>query len=212
MIYLYVKTHNTTGLKYLGKTIQDPFVYKGSGLRWRNHLSKHGNNVSTSILFESNDPDEIRAKGEYYSKLWNIVNDPTWANLRPESGDGGNTSNSENYKNSMLKRNTSGNKNSMYGRSAVKEQNLKWYNNGTNTIYVPEGSQPDGYVKGRIIKNRKPHSDAAKKKLGKHLRKGCISPKGEIFDSLVSAAKQYNVSAVAIGALIKRGISGWRFL
>jgi 5-methylcytosine-specific restriction endonuclease McrA len=42
MIYLYVKTHNKTGLKYLGKTEQDPFVYLGSGKRWLNHLNKHG--------------------------------------------------------------------------------------------------------------------------------------------------------------------------
>jgi len=43
----------------------------------------------------------------------------------------------------------SGNNNPMYGRSAVKEKNLKWYNNGETSIYVTEGTQPEGYVKGR---------------------------------------------------------------
>lgn len=43
-----------------------------------------------------------------------------------------------------------GEKNPMYGRSAVTENNLKWYNiNGSNPIYVTEGTQPEGYVRGR---------------------------------------------------------------
>jgi len=31
-IYLYKKTHNVTGLQYLGKTTRNPFTYKGSGV------------------------------------------------------------------------------------------------------------------------------------------------------------------------------------
>ena len=37
-MYLYVKTHNKSGLKYLGKTIQNPFKYKGSGTYWLRHI------------------------------------------------------------------------------------------------------------------------------------------------------------------------------
>lgn len=44
-----------------------------------------------------------------------------------------------------------GEKNPMYGRSAVTEQNLKWYTNGSNVIYVTEGTQPNGYVRGRKL-------------------------------------------------------------
>jgi hypothetical protein len=40
-IYLYVKTHNNTGMKYLGKTTKpDPHKYPGSGKRWTRHLKK----------------------------------------------------------------------------------------------------------------------------------------------------------------------------
>ena len=42
-----------------------------------------------------------------------------------------------------------GNKNSMFGRSAPKENNLKWYTNGTEDIYVTEGTQPLGFLRGR---------------------------------------------------------------
>ena len=57
-IYLYVKTHRVTGLKYFGKTIQDDVHhYKGSGKYWRLHLKKHGYKWNTEIvgMFENVD-------------------------------------------------------------------------------------------------------------------------------------------------------------
>lgn len=89
IIYLYLKTHNITGLKYLGKTVRDPFIYKGSGLHWSRHLAKHGNDVNTEILMECHSNDEVKKWGEYYSNLWNVVESLEFANLKLESGDGG---------------------------------------------------------------------------------------------------------------------------
>lgn len=90
MIYLYVKTHNITGLKYLGQTTsKNPHKYPGSGKYWKLHLKKHGLNFSTEIIKECHTKKEIQYWGEYYSDLWNVVNDPGWANLKPEIGDGG---------------------------------------------------------------------------------------------------------------------------
>ena len=104
MYYLYVKIHKVTGLKYLGKTCQNPFSYKGSGVRWNNHLKKHGNNVETIILFESESKEDIKEKGIYYSSLWNIVKDENWANLKIEEGDGGDTSTTPKYLESLKNR------------------------------------------------------------------------------------------------------------
>jgi hypothetical protein len=88
---LYVKTHNKTGLKYLGFTKNtDPHKYPGSGLYWTNHLNLHGRDYSTEILFESDNKSEITEKGIYYSNLWNVVTSSDWANLKPETGDGSN--------------------------------------------------------------------------------------------------------------------------
>ena len=87
-IYLYVKTHRKTGLKYLGKTEQDPFKYRGSGTRWNNHLNTHGNDVETQILKECQTTEELKEYGLYYSKLWNVVESDDWANLMEEKGDG----------------------------------------------------------------------------------------------------------------------------
>lgn len=90
MIYLYIKTHRITGLKYLGKTSsKDPYSYPGSGKRWRSHLDKYGYYFDTEILLESNNPAEIKEAGLRYSNMWNIVEEISWANLKPESGDGG---------------------------------------------------------------------------------------------------------------------------
>lgn len=94
-IYLYRKTHNQTGLKYLGKTKYDPHRYKGSGIIWVPHIKKYGYDVTTEILKECQTDEELKYWGLYYSTLWNIVEEKdekgkkTWANLKPESGDGG---------------------------------------------------------------------------------------------------------------------------
>lgn len=90
MFYLYVKTHNVTGLKYLGQTSSsDPHTYKGSGVYWRRHLRKHGPDFSTQILLATEDKDELKVTGVFFSRLWGVVRDKSWANLKEESGDGG---------------------------------------------------------------------------------------------------------------------------
>lgn len=88
-IYLYLKIHNKTGLKYLGKTKEDPHKYKGSGLHWLRHLTKHGDDVTTKVLKECSSNEEIKEWGLHYSNLWNVVDSPEFANLKLESGDGG---------------------------------------------------------------------------------------------------------------------------
>ena len=87
--YLYVKTHNQTGLKYLGKTIADPYIYTGSGVRWTRHLKKHGHDISTEVIKECKTEQELIYWGRYYSNLWNIVKSKDWANLITEEGPGG---------------------------------------------------------------------------------------------------------------------------
>jgi hypothetical protein len=88
-IYLYVKTHNKTGMKYLGKTTKpDPHKYPGSGKRWIRHLKKHGYDYTTTILLTTEDKEELKETGLYFSKVWNIVESNEWANMMPEKGDG----------------------------------------------------------------------------------------------------------------------------
>jgi hypothetical protein len=88
--YLCVKTHQKTGLKYLCQTRKkDPYKYKGSGTDWVKHLKEHGVKHDTEILIECRTKEELKTYGLYYSNLWNVVDSPEWANLKPEDGGGG---------------------------------------------------------------------------------------------------------------------------
>lgn len=91
MIYtLYVKQHNVTGLKYLGYTSKpDAHGYRGSGKHWRKHIQVHGYDVTTEIIGVFVSHDDLREAGFHYSKLWNVVGSPEWANLMEETGEGG---------------------------------------------------------------------------------------------------------------------------
>ncbi len=42
-----------------------------------------------------------------------------------------------------------GEKNPMFGRSIIKENNLKWYTNGEKNMYASEDKQPGGFWRGR---------------------------------------------------------------
>jgi hypothetical protein len=68
-IYLYVKTHNKTGLKYLGKTSKNPHTYLGSGVDWKVHLKEYGLDHTTEIIKECQDNQELNHWGRYYSNL-----------------------------------------------------------------------------------------------------------------------------------------------
>lgn len=92
--YIYIKTHNKTGLKYLGQTKQEPNIYPGSGIDWTNHIRKYGNTVETQILLTTSNKEERNYWGRYYSNLWKITTamddygNKIWANRIIESGGG----------------------------------------------------------------------------------------------------------------------------
>ena len=87
-IYLYIKTHNKTGLKYLGKTSKDPHTYLGSGVDWKLHLKEHGEDHTTEIIRECQTNQELNQWGRHYSNLWNVAASSEWANRIPETGGG----------------------------------------------------------------------------------------------------------------------------
>ena len=147
MLYLYVKTHNKTGLKYLGKTKKDPYKYQGSGKYWRRHIKKHGYDVNTEIILVTDDIEILKENGIYYSNLWDIVDSPDWANYRPENGDGGDTSKFIDYKKrtetflaSGYKHTSEINRKAVYGRRStdnyihMKTENQKRLQKGTHNF------------------------------------------------------------------------------
>ena len=89
--YLYIKQHSVTGKLYFGKTTQNPEKYSGSGLYWKNHITKHGKeHVVTLWYCLFYDRVDCVAFARNFSIQENIVNSENWANLKLENGtDGG---------------------------------------------------------------------------------------------------------------------------
>jgi hypothetical protein len=87
--FLYIKTHNITGLKYFGKTTKlDAESYLGSGKYWLNHIKKHGKDISTEIIaqFSEDQMQELMEFAIRFSVKNNIVKSNKWANLIIENG------------------------------------------------------------------------------------------------------------------------------
>lgn len=85
IIYLYVKQHSVTGLKYFGKTINNPYSYTGSGKYWLQHLKTHGYEaVETIQTWAFTDIEECSNFALDFSNKNNIVESSEWANLIPE--------------------------------------------------------------------------------------------------------------------------------
>lgn len=91
---LYVKRHLITGMLYFGKTVkQNTNYYRGSGVRWSNHISKYGRKQVETIWVSEwfDDPLDIEDFALLFSDLFQITGrDSGWANIIPENGlDGG---------------------------------------------------------------------------------------------------------------------------
>jgi hypothetical protein len=104
----------------------------------------------------------------------------------------------------LLSKLSKGKYNSMHGRSAIAEQRLRWYNNGSKNIYVTECTEPEGFVRGRIGLKRKPHSKEHREKISKAIkgkpannRLIVKSPSGKEYPSIKSAAEACELSVSA---------------
>eukprot|EP01083_Nonionella_stella_P012785 36150_1 len=87
---VYVKTHNITGLKYMGKSILPTYAqvhkYYGSGPVWLDECRQHGFDYSTEIIGEFNDAIECYNFCIAYSKEHDIKKSDEWANKMWEDG------------------------------------------------------------------------------------------------------------------------------
>ncbi len=132
-VTLYIAEHNMTGKKYFGRTevyftekdLQK--YYHGSGKYWKNHLKKHGNNVTMIIygIFSLDEVEEIALK---FSHDNNIVESDDWANLITEIGVRNRDEDIEKIRRQKISKTTKGRK----GKPCSKEtkQKLRDYNLG----------------------------------------------------------------------------------
>ena len=98
---LMLKQHFETGISYLCITKQKRWKeYTGSGVRWKSLLDKIPSPILTHLLFTIDSSEELSLVAAYYSGLFDVVNNPDFANLVPEYGYEGNEFNFEMWKSS----------------------------------------------------------------------------------------------------------------
>jgi len=87
MYKLLLKTHNETKLKYLCSSQQDDYIkYPGSGKYWKLHLKIHGRNITTELLFETENLEEFKKVSINESIKRDIVKSEEYGNLVLEEG------------------------------------------------------------------------------------------------------------------------------
>lgn len=155
MIFLYIKQHSKTKLKYFGKTTRNPYKYLGSGLKWRNHINKHGTEfVETLRVWEFSNQEECTKFALEYSKTNNIVESSEWANLKDEDG--------------LMGWGIGNNHNK--GRKLSEETKKKISESHKGLTYLKGRRQSKSHVKARVNsrkQNGTRHSDETKKKIQK---------------------------------------------
>ncbi len=140
--YLYVKTHNQTGLKYFGKTTKDPMSYPGSGKYWTRHLKTHGSDVTTEIIGHYTDIHLCQESAEKFSSDNDIVNSSVYANLKPETGtDGGDTSDFFTAETRMKQSLGAKKRNQLYWNSQKGTEQRQRYSGDGNVSKRPEVRQ-----------------------------------------------------------------------
>jgi hypothetical protein len=77
-------------LRYFGKTVRNPFKYKGSGKYWNNHLRKHHVHTPKTVeVWGFDDYDNCLQFALNFSAENMIVKSKQWANLKEETLSGG---------------------------------------------------------------------------------------------------------------------------
>ena len=139
---LYIKRHLITGLRYLGKTIQEDInSYKGSGKRWKNHLRSHGKEfvVNEWVSDWFTNPVDLQDFALLISQEFDIVSSDNWANLKPEYGVEGNRPIGE--LNGMFGTSRKGKDNPFYNQQHTEESKSKMGPRGQ--------TMPDSHKKAR---------------------------------------------------------------
>ena len=178
--FIYKTTNVINGKEYIGmcSSKQRFESYLGSGILLRQAIEKYGkDNFVREILEECDDEESLRKAEIKWIRHYDAVKNENFYNLH-EGGRGGSTGFKEETSMATIVKKTwseysekerkargkiisksrkekgtaAGKNNTMYGRSAVKEKNLKWYTNGEKNVYVTEGTEPVGYKRGRTTK------------------------------------------------------------
>lgn len=218
--YLYVKTHNKTGFKYLGQTRQDPYSYLGSGADWLEHLKEYGNDISTEIILSTTDKSERNAVGRRYSNLWRILTavdnygNKIWANRIIESGGGAGgkfgVKRKESTKEKLIIANT-GPSNPAYGTKWITDGVVNKKIDGTDSV-------PSGWWYGRTFCEKLQETFVHRSKVGRNNPGYDPTPYQFVNEkesivvvmSKYDFSKTYNVRGRVVRELVRGRISSYK--
>lgn len=186
--YLYIKTHNVTGLKYFGKTTSNRKRYRGSGHYWVNHIKKHGYDVTTEIIGYFTDQDECVNFAIDFSIKNNVVESSLWANEKIENGlDGGDTTSFKTLeeKQKILEKR----KQTIDSKTPQELEEIKKKNSDSVKKYIDENPDTRQRAAKKIVESRrnngKPwHSEETKKNIGKNNKSGTEEVRKQISKTL----------------------------
>ena len=203
-IYLYVKQHSVTGLKYFGMTrSKDPFKYQGSGLHWRRHLKKHGNFIKTIEIWGFDIQELCTDFALKFSIQNNIVESAQWANMKPENALDG-------WVNGFKMTNDTKNKMSMAAKGKPKSLEAI-HKSATNRSGVKRTSEQKARIsEGRKNQTRPKHSEETKLKistanLNKKYKKH--SNKANMLKSVRQTGKKNSNESIAKISKSKKGVT-----
>ena len=167
IIYLYVKQHSITGLKYFGKTVsKDPFKYLGSGKYWVPHIKKHGKQYIKTLEVWGFDNQEMCTEFALnFSKENNIVESNEWANLCEENGIGFTLTEIQKIK---IAKASKGNKNGMFGKTHTDEVKSILAEKATNRFKGKSYEELYGEEKAKRLKFKRSEIAKMKNNTGQH--------------------------------------------
>jgi hypothetical protein len=186
--YLYVKTHNVTGLKYFGKTTSNRKRYRGSGHYWIRHINKHGYDVTTEIVGYFTEQDKCVKFATEFSISNNIVESKEWANERIENGlDGGDTTSSKSKEDKYIIVNKR--KETISRKSSEELAEINRKNSDGVKQYIKENPKIRQAATEKIVESRrnngKPwHSEETRKNIGKNSKSGTDEVRQQISKTL----------------------------
>jgi group I intron endonuclease len=207
MGYIYMLIDKRNDKKYVGKHNGNKENYWSSGIVPNRISKKYGRDIFERIILEDNinSIEELNDKEKYYIKKYNTLNE---GYNSTSGGDGGGHWIYKKTDEEILELSEKKSK-KMKGRVFSDETRKKMSESGKKKIITDEHRKNIG--KGVRKRGGIPHTEETKKKLSK-LKKGVKNPKhseymiknnpnhvkisveGVIFDSVVGAAKELNIS------------------
>ena len=198
---IYKTTNLINNKFYIGKDAKNTKSYLGSGKVLKQAIQKYGKeNFKKEILEYCTDLEHLDEREIYWIDKYNALEEGY--NLT-EGGTGGDTSHGREYK-SLSDTHRKNLSNSLKGRD-IWNKGLKGYMGANKASYKPGKDHPfygkkrDPKIYEKIVETRKKNGtyEAVAKR---QMKKVINEEDGKVFDSILEAAKYYNLTKDQVGS------------